>query len=63
MLVFPKQRTRTIIKVITGGSRNISGTEEELAIRSKILTKPTGVLLAKFAELDEVDALLRLLDS
>jgi hypothetical protein len=50
----------TNCKAITGGSRNISGTEEELGIRSKSLIKPTGVILSTFAELDEVDALLRL---
>jgi hypothetical protein len=47
------------IKVITGGSRKISVTEE-LGIGSQILIIPTGVLLTAFAELDEVDAILRL---
>lgn len=36
----------------------ISGTEDELVIRCKLLVGPTGVLLVTPAELDELEAKL-----
>jgi hypothetical protein len=48
----------TNLTVITGGRTVISGTEDELVIRFKLLVEPRGVLSAMPAELDELDAKL-----
>ena len=45
----------TNLTVITGGRTVISGTEDELVIRFKLLVEPKGVLSATPAELDELD--------